>query len=225
MSHLVGLSKLMDWETIALIFPFLLKGARFTVFLTLAVVLISTPLAFAVAVGRDSPWKPLSSTLAITSWVARGIPPLIILFFMFFALPGFGLALSAAQAGVIGMTLYTTFYYAEAVRAGLASADPGQYLAARSLGLTPLHTFRRIILPPAMSSILPPYISYTMDTVKGTSLLAAISVAELMGNAKQMIASTVRPIEILIVVALMYGLFNMTLVAAHSFVEGRIHWR
>ena len=225
MSHPVGVSKLMDWQTIALISPFLLKGARFTVILTVAVVLLSTPLAFAVAVARNSRWRPLTSSLAITSWVVRGIPPLIILFFMFFVLPGFGLALSAVQAGVLGMTVYTTFYYAEAVRAGLASAEPGQYLAARSLGLSPLHTFRRIIVPPAMSSILPPYISYTMDTVKGTSLLAAISVAELTGNARQMIASTVRPIEILLVVGLMYGLFNIALVAAHSFVERRIRWR
>ena len=159
------------------------------------------------------------------SWIIRGIPPLILLFFSFFALPQIGLSIKAFQAAAVGLILYTTFYYAEAIRSGLASIQSGQYLAARSLGFTSFHTLRRIIIPQAFISILPPYISFTMDTIKGTSLASAISVAELMGNARRIIASTYLPVEILIIVAIIYGLVNQLLVVAHNQFERRFDWR
>ena len=211
----------LEFSILLEIGPFLLRGAWVTVQLVVAVLIISTPLALVVALARDSRVTWLASSIAVLSWIFRGIPPLIILFLVYFAMPQFGVAIKPFPAAVIGMTLYMMFYFGECIRAGLTSVDPGQYQAAKSLGLPPFHTFRRIVLPQALPAVVPPYISHATEVVKGSSLCATIAVAELTGNAYQQIIATYRAFEILLFIGVVYVILDSSLLMFQVYAERR----
>lgn len=218
MSHL-------DFSILAKVYPFILRGVAVTVELVVVVLLISAPLAILVALARNAraPW--IAMPIAVFSWIMRGIPPLLILFLVYFAFPQFGLDMKPFPAAVTGMTLYMTFYFAESVRAGLAAVDAGQYQAARALALPPVRTFFRIVLPQALPASIPSYISHATEVVKNSALTASIAVAETMGNAYQLIISTNRPFEILLFVAAIYATLDSILIVAQSRAERRWHVR
>ena len=123
----------MDLAILPKITPFILKGAVVTVRMVLLVLLIGTPLAVLVALGRDSRSLWVSVPLGILSAFVRGLPPLLILFCAYFVLPLLGIKLEPFPAAVVGLTLYIVFYFAECVRGGLAAVPAGQrMLSARS---------------------------------------------------------------------------------------------
>src|SRR5215472_16209402 len=113
--------------------PYILRGATVTVELVALVILIGTPMALLVAVARNSRYRLIALPIGFLSWAMRGLPPLVILFFVYFVAPQAGFDIDPFPAAVIGMTTYMTFYLAEAVRGGLAAIDQGQRLAARAL--------------------------------------------------------------------------------------------
>ncbi len=212
---------MLDWKIMVEITPFLLKGAVVTIQLSVAVILIATPLALLAAIGLRSPWRLLSTPLAVVSVVARGLPPLIFLFAAYFVLPQFGLPIDSFTASCVGLTVYIVFYFAEAIRSGLIGIDPGQQQAIDALGLPPVRSFFRIILPQALPAALPSYIGYATEVVKSSALAATIALPELMGNANQMVQSTNRPFEVLIVASLVYLTLDGVLVALQTILERR----
>ncbi len=145
------------------------------------------------------------------SWIFRGIPPLLILFFAFFALPLIGLKLNPLPSAIVAMSSYMAFYFAEAFTAGLNSVPAGQWQAARALGLSPARTLIRVILPQTIPAALPPYISHATEILKGTALAAAVAVPELASAAKRVFVVTYRPLEILIVAAAIYAVLDAIL--------------
>jgi His/Glu/Gln/Arg/opine family amino acid ABC transporter permease subunit len=211
----------MDFAVILTTAPFILRGTVVTVELVVLVLLLSAPLAVLVALGRDSRAAWLSIPLGVLSSTVRGLPPLLILFGVYFALPQLGLEIDPFPAAVAGMTLYVMFYFAEAVRAGLASVDRGQLIAARALALPPARTLLRIILPQAMPAALPSCIGYATEVVKSSALTASIAVAETMGNAYQLILTTNRPFEILLFVAAIYAVLDTILLLLQGVAERR----
>jgi His/Glu/Gln/Arg/opine family amino acid ABC transporter permease subunit len=213
----------LDVATIWAAAPFILRGAGITIALSAVVICISTPLAFFVALGRNSPVAALSWPLGIASSFARGIPPLLLLFASYFLLPAIGLRLDPFDAAAIGMIAYTTFYFAESLRAGLAAVPPGQHAAARALALPPVRTALRIILPQAIPAALPSYIGQATEVIKGSALTSSIAVPETMGNAYQLILATNRPFEILLLVAIIYAVLDSILLLAQGALDRR--WR
>jgi ABC-type amino acid transport system permease subunit len=161
--------------------------------------------------------------IGFLSWAMRGLPPLVILFFVYFVAPQIGFDVAPFPAAVIGMTLYMAFYLAEAIRGGLAAIDPGQRLAARALALRRGRAFFRILLPQALPAIVPPYISYTTEIVKDSALAGSIAVPEMMGNASQLIMRTGRPFQILLFVGALYVILDSVLLVAQAKAEKR--WR
>jgi His/Glu/Gln/Arg/opine family amino acid ABC transporter permease subunit len=213
----------LDFGIIATVWPFLLKGALTTVELVLSVIVISTPLSILVALARESRFSGLSFLFGAASAFMRGVPPLIILFAVFFMLPGLGINIDAFPAAVAGMSLYTIFYFAEAVRAGLVAVSDGQYEAMDALGIPRFAGFTRIILPQAVPAALPSYIGHATEVVKNSALASSISVAELMGNAQQMVSSTGRAFEILSVVAVLYAVIDIALLLLQAVAAKRFH--
>ncbi len=203
----------MDLAILPKITPFILKGAVVTVRMVLLVLLIGTPLAVLVALGRDSRSLWVSVPLGILSAFVRGLPPLLILFCAYFVLPLLGIKLEPFPAAVVGLTLYIVFYFAECVRGGLAAVPAGQQNAIRALGIPPVRAFCRIILPQAVPAALPAYIGHATEVVKNSALASAIAVPEMMGNASQLIMSVGRPFEILLFVAVIYALLDLGLLA------------
>lgn len=211
----------LDFSILFLVWPRLLDGAWVTVQLTAVVLALATPLAVLVAVLRNIGFALLAWPLGLVSATFRGVPPLLILFIAFFGLPAFGLKLSPFAAAVIAMTAYMAFYFGEVFRGALLAVPAGTVQAATALGLSPLRIFFRIRLPQAVPSAIPPYISHATEVLKGTALTAAISVPELSGTANQLFAVTFRPFEVLLAIALIYGVLDGMLLTVQHLAERR----
>lgn len=210
----------MQFGVLLTVWPALLRGTIVTVELTGAVLLLATPLGILVAELRNIRQPAVRTALAVASWAFRGIPPLLILFFVFFGLPQFGVTLPPFPSAVIGMTAYMAFYFAEAFRAGYESIPAGQWRAAEALGLSNARTLFRVILPQTVPATLPSFMSHATDLLKGTTLAAAVAVPELTAAAKQVFVVTYRPIEILVAAGVIYAVLDAVLLVLQALGEG-----
>lgn len=203
--------------------PYILDGFWLTLTLIGFVLAISAPLALMAGLALVARARWIRIVAASASWLIRGVPPLIILFAAYYVLPvALNLRLEPLPAAIAGFALYNTFIFAEVVAAGLRAVSRGQIEAIAALGIPPLRALRRIILPQAMPVIVPPYISYATDMVKSTALAGSIGVMELITRANQTVVATNRPFEILIGVAIIYGLIDAILIAVQAWSEN--HW-
>lgn len=162
-------------------FPELLAGAGVTVALTLASMTVAILIGLPIALLRLYGAWPLR--LFATGYVEffRGIPVLLLLFFLYFGLAAISpaLELGPMQAAILGFGLNYAAYEAEIYRAGISSIPAGQWEAAAALGMSPVLTFRRIILPQAIRVILPPATNDLVALFKDTSVVSIIAVVEL----------------------------------------------
>lgn len=202
--------------------PYIVQGFWLTLAMVGAVLVISAPLALAVGLALTSGRRGLTAAIGFFSWLVRGIPPLIILMIAYYILPiTLNLRLQPLSAAIWGFVLYNTFIFGEVVASGLRAVPRGQREAITAMGLPPLRALRRIVLPQAMPVIIPPYISYATDMVKSTALAGSIGVMDLVTRANQAIVATNRPFEILIGVAVIYGIFDAALIALQFWSERR----
>jgi His/Glu/Gln/Arg/opine family amino acid ABC transporter permease subunit len=168
-------------------FPLLAKGAGLTVLITVLSMLLAVCLALPIAVARLYGPAPIRWLALIYVEFFRGVPVLLLLYLLYYALPAFGeylnlgvsLDLSPLQAAVLGLGLNYAAYEAEIYRAGIMSIPSGQWEAAASLGMSRFLTFRRIILPQALRVILPPSTSDFVALFKDTSIVSGITLVEL----------------------------------------------
>ena len=137
--------------------PILLEGAKLTVLVSLGSLLLSTVLGMIWALMRVSGIPLLAMLSAGLINLLRGIPIIVLLFFLYFVLPDFGIALSALQAAILGLGIAYSAYQAENFRAGLEAVDQGQAEAALAMGMSWWQMMRRVLLPQAVKVVLPPY--------------------------------------------------------------------
>ena len=165
-------------------------------------------------------------------FVIRGVPMIVLAFFIYFGIPylintilgfGGGFTLSALQAGTICLALNCGAYMAEIIRAGIQSVDIGQMEAGRSLGLPYWKTMRKIILPQAIRTMIPSIINQFIITVKDTSILSVIGFPELVLAAKQVQANTFRAFETWTIVGIMYLIVITILSYLAKLVERRMN--
>lgn len=144
--------------------------------------------------------------------VIRGVPMIVLAFFVFFGVPylfnniwGIGnITLTALQAGTICLALNCGAYMSEIIRAGIQSVDIGQMEAARSLGLPYWRAMYRIVLPQAIKTMIPSIINQFIITLKDTSILSVIGFPELVNQAKNVQANTFKSFQTWAIVAIMY---------------------
>ncbi|VTO24533.1 cystine ABC transporter [Klebsiella variicola] len=149
--------------------PFLLKGAVFTLQLSIGGMFFGLVLGFVLALMRMSPLWPVKWLARMYISIFRGTPLIAQLFMIYYGLPQFGIELDPIPAAMIGLSLNTAAYAAETLRAAIASIDKGQWEAAASIGMTPWQTMRRAILPQAARVALPPLSNSFISLVKDTS--------------------------------------------------------
>ena len=132
------------------------------------------------------------------------MPILAILYLLYFGLPGVGIYLSAFAAGAIGLGIVYSVYIAEILRAGVQSLHKGQREAALAVGMSPLQTFRFIVLPQALRAVTPPMLLTLISLLKDTSICALIAVNELMLTSKVIMSESFLPLHVFVVVGLIY---------------------
>ena len=194
----------------------------FTVPLTLLSFVLGLAVGFVAAVVRLFAPGPLAAIVRFYVWIIRGTPLLVQLFLIFYGLPSVGIVLDAFPAALIGFTLNVGAYTSEIIRAVLLSVPKGQWEAAYSIGMTWSQAMRRIILPQATRTAVPPLSNTFISLVKDTSLAAAITVPEMFQAAQRIVATTYEPLILYIEAALLYLALSSVLSALQSRLEKRL---
>lgn len=204
----------MDIALIGRIFPVFVKAAWTTVELSLLSLVIGLAVAALIAALRLSHSAVLRFIGAAYVSVFRGTPALIQIFLLYFGGPQVGIQLEPFAAGAIALGLNIAAYMAESIRGGVLSVDRGQMEASRSLGFGEGQSMRWIVLPQAAKLMIRPLGVNAVALVKGTALVATISVVELTYTAQRFIGSTYKPFEIFAVTAVLYMImvYGLTLV-------------
>ncbi|MPV86760.1 amino acid ABC transporter permease [Ostreibacterium oceani] len=198
----------MDFELILKVYPFFIKAAGITILLSILTALLGIFCAVLGVYARLSRFVWLRFIGAAYVSVFRGTPALIQLFILYFGGPQIGIQLTAFEAGVIGLGLNIGAYMTETIRGAIVSVNKGQSEAGRTLGLSRWLTMRYVILPQAFRLMIRPLGVNINALIKGTSLVAAISVVELTYTAQRYIGSTYKPFEMF----LLAGVFYMVIV-------------
>jgi polar amino acid transport system permease protein len=213
----------MDWY--AQIFgywPFLLSGLRWTLQISVGALFLASAIGFLAALARLSPFPPLRWLAALYVDFFRTTPLLVQLIWIYYALPILiGASLDGVTAGIVGLSLYTGSFLAEILRAGILSIEPGQREAAKAIGMTSFQLMRRIVLPQAISRVLPPLTGAFMNLIKDSSLTSVVAVPELMRQTQVISSYMQRNMEPLMVAALIYFCLTYPLALATNLLQQR----
>ena len=193
-------------------FPILLQGVWLTIVVTIGSLALSTVLGLFWALMRVSGIGVLVGLTAGLINVIRGIPIIVLLFYLYFVMPDFGVALTALQASILGLGIAYSAYQSENFRAGIEAIDKGQIEAAQTIGMGWWLTMRRVVLPQAVKIVLPPYGNIMIMLLKDSSQASTITVAELALQGKLIASSTFKNTSVFTLVALMYLTMSIPLI-------------
>ncbi|XJS11153.1 ABC transporter substrate-binding protein/permease [Aerococcaceae bacterium WGS1372] len=183
----------------------LLNGLWTTLWVTLVSFAIAAVLGIIVGLMRTSGVGILTVVAQIYIDIMRGMPLIVLAFFIYFGIPQLtGMQFGAYAAGITTLSLNAAAYIAEIVRGGINAVDQGQSEAARSLGLSQSKTMQRIILPQAFRIMIPSFINQFVITLKDTSILSVIGLVELTQTGRIIIARTYQSGAMWLIVGLMY---------------------
>ena len=200
---------------------FLWRGLFVTVEVSLLVICLS--LVAGLLLGVIVTYGPLPARLAIRlfSDVIRGIPILVLIFFVYYGLPLTGLNLNNFVSAVMALALFSTAQIIEIARGALQSIHHGQTEAAKAIGLTFVQRLLYVIFPQALRRFLPPWINSVTDVVKGSALVSLVGVVDLMLAIQQVIGRTYVPMPLYVLGALIYFAMNYTLSSLSRILEAR----
>ena len=192
------------WSLLRQAFPWLLRGARLTLLLTLFTLLLGIPAGLIVALARVSGIAPLQGAASVYVEIVRGTPLLMQIYVLYFIFPAIHLNLSSLAAGVAALSLNAAAYISEIFRAGIQSIDTGQMEAARALGLDYPKAMRWVILPQTLRRVLPPLTNEAVALLKDSSLVSVVALTELMRMGREYATNAGSPTTIYLAVALLY---------------------
>lgn len=194
----------MDFDLILRVYPYFLQAALVTIQLAVYSTALGLVCGALGASARLSRSRILRFIGAAYVSVFRGTPALIQLFILYFGGPQIGIQLDAFEAGVIGLGVNIGAYMTETMRGAIISVDKGQTEASRTLGMSRWQTMRKVTLPQAFRLMIRPLGVNINAQIKGTALVAAISVVELTYTAQRYIGSTYKPFEMFLLAGLIY---------------------
>ncbi|MBO9710188.1 MAG: cystine ABC transporter permease [Caulobacter sp.] len=205
--------------------PLLLKGAGYTVLLSVVGMSLGLVLGFALALMRLSANPLLRWPAGVYVSAIRGTPLLVQLFLIYYGLPQFGIELPPLLAAGIGFSLNIAAYAGETLRAAIAAVDKGQWEAAAVLGMSRGQTLRRIILPQAARTAVAPLANSFIGLVKDTSLAATIQVPELFRQAQLITARTYEIFTMYLAAAAIYWILSSLLAVGQARLERQAEGR
>ncbi len=188
---------------------------------SLLIVAISLVVGGALGLGLVYGPAPLRWVVRAFSDIVRGIPILVLIFFIYYGLPLTGLNLQPFAAAVVALTVFKTAQVIENVRGAIGSIPRGQMEAAKAIGLTFPQALADVIAPQAVRRFLPPWINGVTDAVKGSALVSLLGVSDLMHAIQQVIGRTYEPLPLYILGAVIYFAINYSLSSLSRRLERR----
>lgn len=170
-----------------------------TIGLFVVTFLISLLPALLIAVGRVYGPRPLRAIFVAMTYVVRGVPGVLVVLIIYFALPFVGPTLGAFESVVFTLALIQTIYVSEVFRAALLAVDRGQFEAAASLGLGRITTFRYVIIPQASVVAAPAFMSSVIQLMQNTTIASGVGLYDLLGRAQNLAVNYLDGSAILIV--------------------------
>jgi polar amino acid transport system permease protein len=211
----------MLWTNIVDFAPILLRGALTTIEISCLSLVISTPLGFLWALVKMSNFALARTIMTGVINVVRGIPMIVVLFYIYFVMPDFGIRLSSFQASVAGLSFAYSIYMAEIFRAGIEAVDHGQMEAALSLGMSRARAMWRAVLPQAFRTALPSYSNVLIMLLKDSAIASTIAVSEMTREGQLIAASTFQNMTVYTMVAVFYLAMSLPLMKMTSVLERR----
>ncbi|WGF89532.1 ectoine/hydroxyectoine ABC transporter permease subunit EhuD [Marinivivus vitaminiproducens] len=210
-----------DWAFVLEILPTLWDGFKITILATVLGSIVAAVVGLVMALLRRSPNPWIGRTSGFLIDFIRGTPLLVQLYFLFYILPGLGLTLSPLTAGVIGLGVHYGTYAAEVYRGGIDNVPRGQWEAAKACNLTPRQTWINVILPQAIPPMIPALANYLIAMFKETPLLSAITVIELMNQARSIANFNYRYVEPMTMVGVFFLVISLISVVGLRYLERR----
>ena len=176
------------------------------------------PLGLVLALGRLSGTRAMAWPAGFVIEFFRTTPPLVQLFWFFFALPILvRVEMTPFAASALTFSIQSAAFFAEVFRGGIVSIEIGQWEAARAVGMNHAQALRRIILPQAVRRMIPAFLEPAIELMKTTTLVATVSYADLLFQANELAQKTFRPLEVFTVAALAYfGVIYAVSLASHG---------
>ncbi|WP_086444102.1 amino acid ABC transporter substrate-binding protein/permease [Candidatus Enterococcus lemimoniae] len=201
----------------------LLNGLWMTIQLTLVSFILALIVGVLFGLFSASPSKTLRVISTIYVDIIRGIPLMVLAFFIYFGLPGIlGFNIPVFLAGIITLTLNASAYISEIVRGGINAVPVGQMEASRSLGLSYNRTMQKIILPQAIKIMIPSFVNQFVISLKDTTILSAIGLIELLQTGKIIVARNLQSTMVYFVIAMMYLILITALTKLAKVLEKKV---
>ena len=207
----------LDFGAVLAEWPLLVKGAAFTLGLTVVSAVLGVALGVACGWARANGPAALRAAVGVYVELIRNTPFIVQLFFIFFGLPSLGVKLTPEIASVIAMVVNLGAYAAEIARAGIEGTPRGQLEAARSLAMNEWQVFTRVVLPPALARVWPAMTSQIIIVMLGSAVCGQIAAQELSYAANLIQSRNFRAFEAFIVATLVY-------LALSVLLRQLLHW-
>jgi len=202
-----------------------IAGIGQTLWISVLCLILSLIFGTMVALARMSKnpliWRPIAGYIQFI----RSTPLLIQIYLVYYGLPTvlpIGNLLDETQTGILALTIHTSPYFGEIIRAGITSVNRGQIEGALSVGMTQRQTLFNVTLPQALANVMPPLLGQTAVLIKDTSLLSIIAVFELMGAGLQMFSETVIATESYVTTAVCYLLIYAMMLVISGMLQDKL---
>jgi len=166
--------------------------------------------------------RPLGYLMRFVIDAIRSTPLLVQIYTLYFVLPYYGLTLPALVVGVLSLSIYYSGYLAEVFKSGIDAIEPGQFDAAKALGLGRIDTIFLIIAPQMLRNVAAPMGNYFISLLKATPYLAVIAVPEMFGSALDVASDTFRYAEPMLVAGLIFLAMALIIACAVKALEQRL---
>ncbi|WP_334333517.1 MULTISPECIES: amino acid ABC transporter permease [unclassified Companilactobacillus] len=199
-----------------------LSGFGWTILSSILALFFSLVIGSLVAILEVLPNKFARIVGNVYVEVFRNIPLLVITMFFYLVIPLYVVKINGFTAGTIGLTIYTSAFIAETVRAGINSVDIGQMEAARSQGMTFWQAMRYIVLPQAFKLVIPPLGNQFVNLVKNSSVLAFVAGFDLMYQANAIASQTFDTVNTYLVVGVFYLVITLPISYYMQYLERKL---
>lgn len=208
----------MNFADILLI---LLQGAGYTLLITFSCAATALVVGLGIAMARELGGRWVSALLTSLVYVLRGVPMLVMLFIVFFGLPGIGLDVPPLVAMMLSLGLISGAYLSEVFRGALAAVNANEVLAAQSMGFTRFETLRLIKIPQMLRFSVPGMVNELTTILKYSPFAYTVGLPEITKEAMALVATTLRGIEIYVAVGLIYFAIYRLLLSGVRRIEKR----
>lgn len=208
----------MDFGFLVDYYKFIISGTSNTLMLSFITVILGLIGGIVLSIMKLSKFKILQNISGAYIAFIRGTPLLVQLYIVYYGLKDIPMFV----AGVIAMSINSSAYIAEIIRAGIMAVDKGQFEATKSLGMTGAMAYKEVILPQAFKNILPALGNEFIVLIKESAIVSVIGLHDLMYNVDTIRGITYKPFEPLLVAALIYFILTAVLSKGFGVIERRL---